>query len=287
MKKKSLGELLKDYRKKVGLSQREVATGCGKSRALITQLEKGLIKDPPISLILSYLKTLGIPYEKFFSDLEREVMREDRNLEKQEKKRKKLVKDVRRYWTGISFFQKGVMSFPRYAERKIVSLLKGKNLGKQEINAYLNFALEYFTTLYLLKEKWERLNPSLLRKVETLVRRAYARERKRLKSAKPSPSQKRRKMTERYEKEREIFLEVEKEAKEYLCQKVIAFSFFYLNAVRRYLKILRKKESLSEEEKENWLVEGVKIGLRREILIDLAKMVEEKFLVLGDKSHQK
>jgi len=58
-------------------------------------LESGRLKDPPLSLILSYLHTLGIPYSRFFSELEgieikeklQEVMAETKYPQRQKRKK--------------------------------------------------------------------------------------------------------------------------------------------------------------------------------------------------------
>ncbi len=92
---KSIGKLLKEHREKVGLTQKKIAKACGKTKGTISQLESGRLKDPPISLILSYLHTLGIPYSRFFSELEGKA------LQTEEKKQLEALKEVSERYEGL------------------------------------------------------------------------------------------------------------------------------------------------------------------------------------------
>ena len=71
MLRELIGKLLKECRKKAGLTQKEVAQVCGTTKGEISKLEKGKIKKPSILLFLSYLQAIGIPKGDFFSQLDK------------------------------------------------------------------------------------------------------------------------------------------------------------------------------------------------------------------------
>ncbi len=289
-------ELLKGYRKEVGLSQKEIALECGKSQTLISKLEAGKIKDPPLILILNYLSALGIPWSRFFSELESLLIWEETKIEKEEEKPKELKRDVLRYGLGIRFFRKGVVKFPKSTEKKIEAYLKREGVNKKGIIKYLAFASEYFETLdwvlrgklareeiSSLPEKWEKegLDKRYLKKIKEITAKAYQRERKRLLVTKPSPLKKRQEMIRHYTKAQEIQIRVEKEVLAYLFKKGILWPmrFLYMNCAREYLGKLKRGEINSEEERKIWLKEKLerKEGFKEEILQSIIKVMEEAF----------
>jgi transcriptional regulator with XRE-family HTH domain len=204
MRTEKIGQILRSYRKEAGLTQKEVADACGRSRTTIAHLEYGRLKDIPISFLLSYLRAVGVSFGSFFSQLDemelKELLPEEierRDLPKRTKK--KLIK----YAIGIKYQKRGIVSFPEYVKIKISRLLSQKSAEGKE--RYLSFAKEYFEALKKGKrlervsERYRKLglNPILLWKIKKIVIRAFRREEKRA-ERKVIPEEKKREMLKGY-----------------------------------------------------------------------------------------
>jgi len=62
--KMSIGENIKQYRVKLGLSQEEFANKSGVKYTTLTKIESNVIKNPSILVISKIAKALNIPIEK-------------------------------------------------------------------------------------------------------------------------------------------------------------------------------------------------------------------------------
>ncbi len=59
-----LGELLAIARECKGLTLRELEAQCGVSNALISQIERGHVKDPGFSTVIRLVDALGLSWER-------------------------------------------------------------------------------------------------------------------------------------------------------------------------------------------------------------------------------
>ncbi len=289
-----VGKLLKGYREKARLTQEAVAERCGRSRQLVSLLERGGLKDPPFSLVLSYLQAVGRPLVKFASDLEREGFeKEIRPLIREEELSKETRRRAERYALGRRYFRPGVISFPEYGKERIRRELKERGEEESEKLA-LAFAEEYFfglekaredeTYLLRLKEIQERykeqgLKLPLLLRVIQITGKVWRNERKRVWAQKPLPREKENEMTIGYAK-----AEMKKEAvlnkvKEFLFQEKEAIGAWfevYLRVAREFYGELRRRE-LTEEEIREWEEKKVKEGGKERIIREIVKIISEEF----------
>ncbi len=211
-----IGELLREKREELGLTQKAVAKFCARAIKTISRLENGKIKDPPISLILSYCRALGWPRGSFFSELEEMEIKELLPKEVGEVGYPaKAKRRILRYALGMEYQKKGIISFPKYAQKRIEGILW--RLTPEERGRYLSFAEEYFfglkkrERLEPITERYKKLGlePKLRRKVVKIIGQAYKRELKRA-ERKMMPDGRKRKILEsraRYEEWRERFRE--------------------------------------------------------------------------------
>ncbi len=201
-----LGELLRECRKNVGLSQRELAKACQTKKGTISKLEKGKIKRPPLCLILFYLRATGTPFGKFFTKLEELEFKEILPSEIEQKDYpKKVQKKVIRYALGIKYEKRGIISFPESGKKKIESLLwRIKPEGRKD---YLSFAREYFLGLkrgedllpITSKYKDLGLDQSLMGKIKKIIGQVFKRELRRAEK-RMLEDEKKRKMVEGFAK---------------------------------------------------------------------------------------
>ena len=69
---KVIGEVLKEYRKKAGISQQDLAFDAGLDRTYISLLERGL-RQPTIRTVFTLSEALDIKPSQFISKIENNV----------------------------------------------------------------------------------------------------------------------------------------------------------------------------------------------------------------------
>ncbi|MEO0100554.1 MAG: helix-turn-helix transcriptional regulator [candidate division WOR-3 bacterium] len=284
---KLVGEILKRLRKEKGLTQKEIAKSINWSVITIHRLERGKLKEIPLSLILAYLRSLGIPYAKFFSELEdKEIKREVKRLIGKREISRKGVKSAIRYTTGIRFPTKPLINFPEYARRQINDFLSLK--GIKETKKYLQFAEEYFRALFTgeppleeISERYEKegLDPLRLWKVKKIVIAAEKRERKR--KVKPEPLKKQREMSKRQIRYLEFSERVRERVKRVIFQTKGATAThlkIHLGMIPSAYRLMKEAEGKpSRAAIENWVEKKVKELGERRILEPMLEIVKEEY----------
>jgi transcriptional regulator with XRE-family HTH domain len=71
--RETLGNRVKDFREKLGMSQQELATRADVALSVITNLEQGLTPDPRVGTILAIADVLRVGVEALTAGLPRRV----------------------------------------------------------------------------------------------------------------------------------------------------------------------------------------------------------------------
>ena len=64
------GKILKKVREQRGIIQREICDAINLHQSLYSKYERGVVKEPPATVIKDIADYLSLPYENFFAKLE-------------------------------------------------------------------------------------------------------------------------------------------------------------------------------------------------------------------------
>ena len=64
------GKILKKVREQRGIIQTEICDAINLHQSLYSKYERGVVKEPPATVIKDIADYLGLPYESFFAKLE-------------------------------------------------------------------------------------------------------------------------------------------------------------------------------------------------------------------------
>ncbi|MCS7249872.1 MAG: helix-turn-helix transcriptional regulator [candidate division WOR-3 bacterium] len=288
-----MGNLLRRWRIEKGYSLKEIAQYCKKSESYLAKLERGEVKNPPVLLILNYLKAINKHYGDFFSKIQEYEIENLLKLRKKgeeivkikDKKEMKLVREEIRYSLGTKFQKRPFINYPESLELKIKSYLISLGYERQVIERYIRFSEKIFDAFldgkdenYFLEMKEEarkeNLDEVLLMRIAKMTFKDYKRALKRMDQIKPITDRKMKKMIEGYLKYRREWSEVEGRVRKYLYDNNVMthLFFFYLNKARRYYKLLKKKKIEKIEEVDE---KAIKEGLKKEILDGIKEIIKE------------
>jgi len=73
------GKILKKVREQRGIIQTEICDAINLHQSLYSKYERGVVKEPPATVIKDIADYLGLPYESFFGELQKETGKKAKN----------------------------------------------------------------------------------------------------------------------------------------------------------------------------------------------------------------
>jgi transcriptional regulator with XRE-family HTH domain len=303
---KEMAESLRRLRINARLSQRELALALGfKTKAgqsYIARLEKGVIKNPTIRILLDYLRTCGESWPEFFKQLD--IIDFKLRHEKMifqlppQATQRKIQRDAMRYEIGVEFpsKEKEEIDFDRLKKQikdKVFALLAKNQIGESQSNPYQRYALEYFEFMATLNkagmkmvaDKYQRtgLKLNLLVKIKKIINSVLMGEIKRITAKKPLPTEKQEKMAIGFTRYRIRIERIEAAVHKVLCELGVHSAMgrfaLYKDFARECYGILKRyygKESLGEKLQtitKRW----VKEGLEEDVLLKVKEVTIKVF----------
>jgi transcriptional regulator with XRE-family HTH domain len=290
---KDMAEKLRKIRETAQLTQPEVALRIGiktkSGKSVISQLEKGMVKNPTLKTILDYLRACGESWSEFFKQLDiiDFKMRHEKMILQlpQPPESRKVQRAAMRYETGIEFPSKEKpkrdIDFDRLRSRienKVVPFLIKQEIEENQASLCRKFVREYFDFMASLNksgmksviEKYQRagLKTHLLYGLKKIINSVIRAEIKRIEAKKPLPTRKQEKMAIGFTKYRIMIERIEAGVHKLLCELGVPSPWFlsYKTFTRECVKVLRKyylknpemlKKSLAQII-ERWQKEGLK-----------------------------
>jgi transcriptional regulator with XRE-family HTH domain len=290
---KDMAEKLRKIRETAQLTQPEVALRIGiktkSGKSVISQLEKGMVKNPTLKTILDYLRACGESWSEFFKQLDiiDFKMRHEKMILQlpQPPESRKVQRAAMRYETGIEFPSKEKpkrdIDFDRLRSRienKVVPFLIKQEIEENQASLCRKFVREYFNFMASLNksgmravvDKYQRagLKIHILYGLKKIINSVIRAEIKRIVSKKPLPTKKQEKMAIGFTKYRIRIEKIEAETHKLLCDLSVPTPWFALykafarECTRALKKYYGKNPELLDKNLtviiERWQIEGLK-----------------------------
>ena len=268
---------LKKYRESTGLTQKEIAKRLGFSIGYISHLESGKIKNPTLGTIILYLKTIRVPWAKFFGEmeaidfsLEHKKLFDSVVMETKTSKRKYIKGRLMRKLDGDSALYSQKIQYPKTpvlkpdldlvkikVYNKIFKYCNTLQIKENLIPLYQKFAMEIVKSLkhqpIIDKYKKLGLNSFYFSPIIGIANRTYHAEEKKLQKQNPLLIAKHIEMTKKYLQSRIDTELIENEVNKLLNIIVIpevlypAYRAFTRECVKVIKKYHRKDPSLLKQ----------------------------------------
>jgi len=309
-----MADKLRKVRINARLSQRELALALSfktkSGQSYIARLEKGLIKNPTIRILLDYLRTCGESWSEFFKHLDAIDFRN-----RHEKmiaqlpippESRKVQRAAMRYETGIEFPSKEKpkrdIDFNRLKSRietKVNPFLIKNNIEENQASLCQKFTREFFDFMAVLNkpamkatiERYQRagLGFNIIHGLRKIIINEIKAEIKRIEAKKPLPSKKQEKMAIGFTRYRIRIEKLEAEVHRLLCDLAVPTSWFasYKAFTRECYRVLKKYCGKNQELLNKNLTEiiqrWIKQGLKEAVLLKLKERIISVFISMRNK----
>jgi transcriptional regulator with XRE-family HTH domain len=298
---KEMGDLLKEFRLKAGLSQAELGERIGFSKktaySQISHLENGIIKNPPIGNIILYLKACGVSLVNFFQKLSAiDFKLEHEKIMKQvempsslnEGLRKKIDRDTALYLNKVQYPKTPLRT---KIDKKVKVLLFNHQLDENGKRPYFNLTNELISNYdtgqipAILKKHGQAriLKYGIIDEIRKIVYQTVRIEQYRLKKQKALPSEKFRKMSGEFLRYRVKIEPIEAEVQKKLGELNVPIvqNQAYKNFTRECYQAIKKyfyKDRLLLKQRFAEIMKTYKAQeLKEDVLLQIREMIMSKF----------
>jgi len=158
------GKILKKIREQKGVTQMQLCHAINLHQSLYSKYERGVVKEPPATVIKDIADYLGLPYESFFSELRKETGKKAKNysgisklLKKQGKTQTWLSEKTGIPRANINRYATGSIKYPNANTLEIIAKAldvdvddmaefnshQEQNLGAQRIDVHVHIKIDW------------------------------------------------------------------------------------------------------------------------------------------------